>query len=98
MGALYSLKEFGTGVEIEQRWFPKMLDPADFVGDPNNPAGKPYMELLDGNAPPPVDPNDELDDAIRAVNTDGITDLVTKAAIDGMKTALIGRARHRGKP
>lgn len=65
---------------------PPKLDPVDFVGDPNNAAGKSYLVLLDGNAPPEIDPNDELDDAIRAANN-----------LAELKNALIGRAGHRGK-
>jgi len=64
MGALYSLREPGTGAEVEQRWYPKELEPGTFV---DVDRGKRYMVLLDGNAPQPPDPDAELDAALAAL-------------------------------
>ncbi len=61
MGALYSVIDPATGQEVEQRWFPEVLDPESYVSDPGNPGGKRYMVLLDGNAPEPPTAQDELE-------------------------------------
>lgn len=97
MGVLYSLREFGTGTEIEQRWFPKVLDPTDYIGDPSNPAGKPYMVLLDGNAPEPPSPSDELVASI----ADAIKDEPANSPVRKLGEALLGQAgqgRVAGRP
>ena len=90
MGALYSLKEFGTGIEIEQRWFPAALDPKSYVSDPNNPAGKAYMVLLNANAPEPLSPDDELDAVLASLKGTGAT---TDQLID----ALRGQSGKKGR-
>jgi len=97
MGALYSLKDPATGQEIERRWFPRVLDPAEFVGDPNNPVGKNYMVLLDGNAPEPPTAQDELDAAI----ANAIKDESVNSPVRKLGEALLGQTsagRVAGRP
>jgi hypothetical protein len=42
---------------------------------------------------PPVDPDEELAAAIRAVDTSLIVDPATKAAVEGLRDALLGTTR-----
>ena len=100
MGALYSVIDPATGQEVERRWFPDVLDPKTYVSDPSNPGGKRYMVLLDGDAPPPPDPNAELDAALAEVqaglpNVSTVADL--KTALNDMIDAMRGRAGKAGR-
>lgn len=93
MGALYSVIDPATGKEVEQRWFPKGLDPDTYVSDPDNPGGKRYMVLLDGNAPEPATAQDELDGAI----ADAIKDEVPNSPVRKLGEALLGQAGRAGR-
>ena len=97
MGALYSVIDPATGQEVGRRWFPAVLDPDSYVGDPNNPGGKRYMVLLDGNAPELPTAQDELETAI----ADAIKDEAPNSPVRKLGEALLGltsKGRIAGRP